>query len=137
MEWDLFFSGLTSATLLPGASEALLIYRLEQGQADVVRLVLSVTLGNVIGSLITYFMGRGGNFFLHRKWLGISESALQKAELRFQKWGVYSLLLAWVPVIGDPLCLLAGLLKINPFIFTLLVSAGKLLRYVFLAALFI
>ena len=133
MFWDLFFSGLLSATLLPGSSEALLLYRLHESADQVVLLIVSVTVGNLLGSLITYAMGRGGNHLAHQKWLGIRETSLVRAEQWFQRWGRYSLLLAWLPVVGDPLCLLAGLLKVNLWLFTLLVAIGKLVRYLFLA----
>lgn len=132
MSWDLFISGLLSATLLPGSSEALLLLRLNENPTDWLVFLFSVTLGNVLGSLITYLMGIGGNQLAHKKWLGISEASLVRAEQWFQKWGAVSLLLAWLPVVGDPLCLLAGLLRVNPWLFLILVSIGKLARYLFI-----
>lgn len=110
MDWTLFFSALISSTLFPGGSEALLLYRLNEG-GEVVALVLIATIGNVLGSLITYAMGRLGNEVLHRKWLRISEAQAEKAEQWFEKYGKASLLLAWLPIVGDPLCLVAGLLR--------------------------
>lgn len=132
MEWPLFFSALLSATLLPGSSEALLLYQLSQGGA-VPPLVLSATAGNLLGSLITYGMGRAGNSALHRRWLGIDEQQLARAERWFGRWGRPSLLLAWLPVVGDPLCLVAGLLRAPWIWFLVLVGIGKLARYAFLA----
>ena len=92
-------------------------------------LLVSATAGNLLGSLITYWMGIGGNALMHKRWLGMDEQSLQRAERQFQKWGVYSLLLAWLPVVGDPLCLLAGLMRVAILPFILLVGAGKFLRY--------
>lgn len=132
MDWSLFFSALLSATLLPGGSEALLLYRLHQG-ADPVWLVFSATSGNLLGSLVTYAMGRAGNTALHRRWLRIDESQVLRAERWFARWGRPGLLLAWLPVVGDPLCLVAGLLRVPLAWFVLLVGAGKLGRYVFIA----
>ena len=74
-------------------------------------------------------MGVLGNTLMHKRWLGIDEKALLKAEGYYQRWGVYSLLLAWLPIIGDPLCLLAGLMRVNLIAFVLLAGVGKLARY--------
>lgn len=132
MDWSLFLSALLSATLLPGSSEALLLYKLTEGGA-VLPLVLSATAGNLLGSLVTYAMGRGGNAALHQRWLRIDERQLARAEAWFSRWGRPSLLLAWLPVVGDPLCLVAGLLRASPGWFVLLVGIGKLGRYAALA----
>ena len=128
MDWTLFFSALLSATLLPGSSEALLVYKLSEQQAAL-PLLISATSGNLLGSIVTYAMGVFGNTLMHKRWLGIDEKALLKAESNYQRWGVYSLLLAWLPIIGDPLCLLAGLMRVNLAAFVLLAGIGKLARY--------
>jgi membrane protein YqaA with SNARE-associated domain len=132
MDWPLFLSALLSATLLPGSSEALLLYRLYEG-ADPAMLVAVATAGNLIGSLITYGLGRAGNAALHQRWLRIDEQQVARAEHWFDRWGRPSLLLAWLPVVGDPLCLVAGLLRASLPWFLLLVGIGKLARYAFLA----
>ncbi len=136
MDWALFFSALISSTLLPGGSEALLLYRLSDG-GTIMELVAIATAGNVLGSLITYAMGRLGNEAVHKKWLKISEAQTKKAEIWFEKWGKPSLLLTWLPVIGDPLCLVAGLLRCELMTFLLLVTAGKFMRYMMLSLPFI
>jgi len=135
MDWALFFSALVSATLFPGGSEALLLYRLHEG-GDALSLVLIATAGNVLGSLITYGMGRLGNEAMHRRWLRISEEAAGRAERWFDRFGLPALLLAWLPVVGDPLCLVAGLLRCRLPVFLLLVALGKLARYAALAWVF-
>jgi membrane protein YqaA with SNARE-associated domain len=132
MDWPLFFSSLISSTLFPGGSEALLLYRLNEG-ADAYALVFIATLGNVLGSLITYGMGRLGNEAVHKKWLRMSEVQVERAERWFGKYGRPSLLFAWLPVVGDPLCLVAGLLRCNLISFLILVTIGKLARYTLLA----
>ncbi len=136
MDWTLFSSALISSTLFPGGSEALLLYRLNEG-GDVVGLVLIATLGNLLGSVITYAMGRFGNEALHRKWLKISEQQIAHAETWFAKYGKPALLLAWLPVVGDPLCLAAGLLRSGLLSFLVLAGVGKLLRYAVLALPFV
>jgi len=136
MDWHLFFSALISSTLFPGGSEALLLYRLNEG-GNVVALVCIATFGNVLGSLITYGMGRLGNEAVHKRWLRISETQTEKAEQWFKRYGKPSLLLAWLPVVGDPLCLVAGLMRCGSVPFLILVSTGKLIRYAMLALPFI
>lgn len=136
IDGGLFLSGFLSATLLPGSSEALLLLRLSEG-SDPMSLLLSATVGNLLGSVLTYGMGRGGSALLHsRRWLRISERDLARAERWFARWGTPTLLLAWLPIIGDPLCLLAGLLRVHLHWFVLLVGLGKAARYAALIWLF-
>lgn len=132
IDWTLFASALLSATLLPGSSEALLLFLLGEG-GPWLPLVMTATAGNLLGSLITYGMGRLGNEALHRRWLRFSPDQLSRAETWFRRWGRPALVLAWLPVIGDPLCLVAGLFRVSPVAFVLLVGVGKLARYTFLA----
>jgi len=135
LDWPLFFSALISSTLFPGGSEALLLYRLHEG-GDAYVLVAIATIGNVLGSLITYAMGRLGNEAIHKKWLRIDAQKVERAEHWFGKYGQVSLLFAWLPIVGDPLCLVAGLLRSSILWFVVLVSVGKLARYALLAGLF-
>lgn len=132
MLWSLFLSALISSTLFPGGSEAVLLYQLHQG-GDPLLLVVVATVGNVLGSLITYGMGRLGNEAMHRRWLRMSEKDVGRAEGWFGRYGQPALLLAWLPVVGDPLCLVAGLLRSPLIWFVVLVTIGKLGRYAFLA----
>ncbi len=131
-DWSLFASALLSATLLPGGSEALLIWRLREG-GDPLALVMSAGAGNLLGSIVTYGMGRLGNRAVHARWLRVDEAALARAEAWFARFGLPALLLAWLPVIGDPLCLLAGLLRAPLAWFILLAGAGKFARYAAIA----
>jgi membrane protein YqaA with SNARE-associated domain len=131
MDWTLFGSALLSSTLFPGGSEALLIYRLDQG-ADPLASVASATAGNVLGSLVTYAMGRFGRRAVRRT-RDNAERHLARAERWFSRFGRPSLLLAWLPVVGDPLCLAAGVLRVGLGSFLLLVTLGKLARYAALA----
>lgn len=131
MDWTLFGSALLSSTLFPGGSEALLLYRLHQG-ADPWTSVLTATAGNVLGSLITYGMGRFGRKAVQRR-SEKTDQHITRAERWFNRFGRPSLLLAWLPVVGDPLCLVAGVLRVSVASFLLLVTLGKLARYAALA----
>lgn len=136
--FGLFLSSFLAATLLPLSSELVLGALLKQGFNP--HLVLFVaTFGNVLGSVVNYGLGAfGGRLMLH-KWWRMTDPEIQRAEKRFRKFGIFSLLLAWVPVIGDPLTVAAGVLKINFFLFLLLVGLGKGLRYmaIYLAVIWI
>ena len=131
MDWTLFGSALLSSTLFPGGSEALLLVRLHQG-ADPLTSVATATAGNVLGSLVTYCMGRFGRRVVPRG-SEKNERRMARAERWFLRYGRPSLLLAWLPLIGDPLCLVAGVLRVGVGSFLLLVTLGKLARYAALA----
>ena len=130
----LFLSGLLSATLLPGSSEALLIALLIEDQSNPTLLIASVTVGNILGSVINWYLGRYLIHFQSRKWFPVQERDMQKAQKWYSKFGVWSLLFAWLPIIGDPLTLIAGLLGVRLGPFLLLVSLGKFARYMAIAA---
>ncbi len=130
-DWALFASALVSSTLFPGGSEALLLYRLQEENGSW-WLIAIATLGNVLGSIITYLMGKYGFQFSHR-WFRISEGKLARAEHHFQRFGTPALLFAWLPIIGDPLCLVAGSLRYSFVWFIILVTTGKVLRYTLIA----
>ncbi|OIQ01075.1 MAG: hypothetical protein AUK35_00485 [Zetaproteobacteria bacterium CG2_30_46_52] len=130
--WALFLSALISSTLFPGGSEALLIFRLEESPTQLAVLVSIATLGNVLGSMITYGMGRLG-YVLGSRWFQMPQQRIAQAEQYFSKYGKLTLLFAWLPIIGDPICLVAGVLRYHFIGFVLLVSLGKLVRYSLLA----
>jgi membrane protein YqaA with SNARE-associated domain len=124
----LFALSFLASTLVPIGSEWLLSAMLALGH-DPVPVVAAATFGNTLGALTTWAIGRiGGSFFIRRV-LRISAEG-EAAALRFyRRWGLWSLLLSWLPVIGDPLCLAGGILRVGWIRFTLLVFAGKLARY--------
>lgn len=132
----LFLSGLTSATLLPGSSEAALLALLATGSGQPALLVTAATLGNVLGSLLNWGMGR---FLFH---LGdhtkfpVGSERLNQAIDWFRRYGLWLLLLSWVPVVGDPLTIVAGVLRVRLLPFLLLVSIGKAARYLALLVAF-
>lgn len=129
----LFAAAFLAATLLPAQSEALVAGLL---LADYTSwLVLAVaTVGNVLGSVLNWLLGRGTERFRDRCWFPASSLALEWAESWYRRYGKWSLLLAWVPFIGDPLTVIAGVLR-EPFpVFLLLVTIGKVGRYLVIAA---
>jgi membrane protein YqaA with SNARE-associated domain len=128
----LFFASFLAATILPLSSEVILSFLL-LNHLDPIILISVATFGNVLGALVNYAIGFWGSIFFIRKVLKISEDEFVKAKQRFQKYGVFSLLFAWVPVIGDPLTVVAGVLKINILIFIILVTSGKLIRYLIIS----
>lgn len=130
----LFFLSFLAATLLPIGSEWLLVLLLVQGQ-EPARLVCIATVGNFLGACTTYLVGIWGSNFLVRRIFGIDDRQLARASRLFQRYGVWSLLFSWLPVLGDPLCLLAGLLHVGPLRFAILVFVGKLFRYTTVALL--
>jgi membrane protein YqaA with SNARE-associated domain len=132
MDWLLFGSALSSATVLPGGSELVLVARLRAG-ADPVTAVLTATAGNVLGSVVTFVTGLLGLAAVQRRWLRIAPERLDEARRRFARWGWPGLLLAWLPGVGDALCLAAGAMRFPVTGFLVLVTAGKAGRYAALA----
>jgi membrane protein YqaA with SNARE-associated domain len=98
-------------------------------------LITIATTGNVLGSLTNYALGYWGSKAVVKKWLKISDEEFVRAEQRFVKYGLFSLFLAWVPIIGDPLTVIAGVLRIRLLWFVILVTAGKLMRYIVISYL--
>jgi len=125
----LFLASFLAATILPFSSEVVLGILLAY-DFNPYMTVFVATSGNVLGSVVNYGIGILGSRVLLNKFFKLSDQSILNAETRFKKYGVFSLLLAWVPVIGDPLTVAAGILKVNFFLFLFLVSVGKFLRYV-------
>ena len=124
----LCLSAFLSATLLPGTSEILLAGLQAQGH-DPVTLWAWATAGNTLGSLVNWLLGLYLLHFSDRSWFPFRAERLQRAQAWFQRYGVWSLLLAWAPVIGDGLTFVAGVMKVHWLPFVLLVMIGKGLRY--------
>lgn len=130
----LFLSAFLAATILPLSSEIVLSALLLGGLSPTA-LVIIATTGNVLGSLTNYALGYWASKVMVKKWLRMSEDDFVRAEQRFVKYGMVSLCFAWLPVVGDPLTVMAGVLRIRLRWFLLLVTAGKLLRYVVISYL--
>lgn len=126
-------NAFTAATLVPIPSEPLLVAMMASGAHATLLLVAVATLGNTLGSVVNWAMGRFLLRYRDRRWFPASEVQLQRAADQFRRYGLWALLLAWVPVIGDALTVGAGLLRVNLGWFTLLVGVGKALRYLAVA----
>lgn len=131
---SLFVAALLAATLIPAQSESVLSGLILAGGQPMVALVAVASLGNILGSVLNWLIGRGVERLRTRRWFPASEAQLQRAQRRYSRFGYWSLLLAWVPVIGDPLTLAAGIMREPLWRFLLLVSIGKIGRYAILAA---
>ncbi|MCR9148580.1 MAG: DedA family protein [Rhodobacteraceae bacterium] len=129
----LFLSALVAATILPAQSEIVLAALLRSGEWSTWGLLLSASIGNVLGSLINYGLGRWAETFSDRRWFPASAPALARARRWYAKYGRWSLLLSWMPIVGDPLTVAAGLLREPMWRFLLLVTIAKVGRYVVLA----
>ncbi|MCX9150610.1 MULTISPECIES: YqaA family protein [Pseudomonas] len=130
----LFLAAFGAATLLPLQSEAVLVGLLVSGHYSLWWLLGIATLGNVLGSLVNWLLGRWVEHFKQRRWFPVSDTQLAKARVHYQRWGHWTLLLSWLPIIGDPLTLVAGVMREPLWRFLLLVTLAKSLRYAVLAA---
>lgn len=128
----LFAAAFVAATILPAQSELLLGAMLVSGRFDTAALLAVATAGNVLGSIVNWLPGR---YFAHhreKRWFPASAATMARAEAWFARFGPAVLLLSWVPVIGDPLTVVAGVLRMRFVPFLLVVTLAKGGRYLFL-----
>jgi membrane protein YqaA with SNARE-associated domain len=130
----LFLAAFIAATLLPAQSEALLVGLLLAGEHPGPALVAVAGIGNVLGSLVNYLLGRAALRFQDRRWFPVKPGALERARGWYARYGRWSLLLSWAPVIGDPLTAAAGVMREPLWSFLALVTIAKFGRYAILAA---
>nr|WP_206020940.1 YqaA family protein [Pseudomonas aeruginosa] len=131
----LFVAAFGAATLLPMQSETVLVGLLLAAEQPPALLLLVATTDNVLGSAANWLLGRYIEHFRHRRWFPVQEDKLQRARQAYHRYGRWSLLLSWVPIIGDPLCVIAGVLREPFWSFLLIVLVAKAGRYLALAAL--
>ena len=129
----LFLSAFGAATLLPLQSESVLATLLVLQRHPVATLLAVATLGNVLGSVVNWLLGRALDRWRNHRWLGVKESQLERARRHYHRFGRWSLLLSWVPIIGDPLTVVAGALREPLWSFLALVTVAKAGRYLVLA----
>ena len=137
----LFLAGFLASTLLPGGSEPLLLVYLAQ-QAPVALwptatwVVLVMGLGNTLGGMVTFGMGGGGRY-VYARWrerVDPTKASHRKAHGWLDRWGPWALLMSWVPIVGDPLCLAAGAMRLPFWRCVLAMAIGKFARYLLIVA---
>ena len=124
----LFFSAFISSTLFPGGSEAVLAYLASDAQHPLFLLVLVATAGNTLGAMTSWGLGR--LLAMRYPFRQLEKASQQQAMERLQKYGSAVLLLSWLPLIGDPLCVAAGWLRIHWLPSLVFIALGKILRYI-------
>ena len=131
---SLFAAALVAATILPMQSEAVLVGLLVSSPHPAAALIIVATVGNVLGSVINWFLGRFLTRYQGRRWFPASDGQLARARKWYHRYGRWSLLGSWLPIVGDPLTVIAGILR-EPFVpFVILVTIAKAGRYLALAA---
>jgi|TARA_B110000438_G_C15613220_1_gene563156 membrane protein YqaA with SNARE-associated domain len=127
--FGLFLSALLSASILPFSSEVVLIGLMATENYNSVFLWIMASLGNVAGACINWFLGRFCLNWRDKSWFPISKKQLDGAGKWFLRYGVWTLLFSWLPIIGDPLTFFAGIMRVNFSLFIMLVAIGKACRY--------
>lgn len=131
---SLFLSAVVAATVLPMQSEAVLVGLLVADYSPWL-LITVASVGNVLGSAINWLLGRGIERFRDRPWFPAGNAGMERAQSWYRRYGKWSLLLSWAPIIGDPLTVIAGVLREPFWVFLLLVAVAKVGRYLVLAAI--
>jgi membrane protein YqaA with SNARE-associated domain len=126
---SLFFISFLAATILPFSSELTLAGLISTSNYDNLLLLVFASFGNVLGSVFNWGLGFYARNFTIKKWFPFKETQIERSSKWFSKFGKWSLLFAWVPIVGDPLTFVAGLLRVRFFDFIILVAIGKVSRY--------
>ena len=134
---SIFFVSFLAATILPFSSEVGLASLFKVGVHNNILLLIFASFGNILGSCINWLLGIYSRKFEKKKWCPFDKKKIIRESNWFKKYGKWSLLFSWVPIIGDPITFVAGTMKTNFKIFLLLVSIGKILRYFFVFIIFI
>lgn len=129
----LFLTAFAAATIFPMQSEAVLAGLLLTTSYPVWLLVAIASMGNILGATVNWWLGLKAGQFQNRRWFPLKGEALARAQDRYRRYGRWSLLLSWVPFIGDPLTIAAGLMRERLAVFLLLVALAKTGRYIVLA----
>ena len=128
---SLFISSFLSSTILPGHSEITLTTLILLERYSQFLLISFASFGNILGSVINWYLGFYITKFVNKSWFPFKKKQLDKASLWYLKYGKWSLFFSWVPIIGDPLTIVAGIFRVPLVIFITIVSISKVLRYIF------
>lgn len=131
----MLLTAFIAATFFPAQSEALLAALILKTDIPVWLLVAVASAGNILGSCVNWLLGRSLETFKGRKWFPVKEQSLERAQAHYRKYGRWSLLLSWVPIIGDPITVMAGVMRERLSVFVLFVSVAKIGRYIVFAML--
>jgi membrane protein YqaA with SNARE-associated domain len=129
----LFWAAFLSATILPGSSEAALLALIALGSWSLTTLIAVATVGNTLGSVVNWVLGLFVERFREHPRFPVKPAEFERYRAWYARWGVWSLLLAWAPVIGDPLTVMAGVMRTPLWLFVLATGVGKLARYLVVA----
>ena len=127
---SLFAISFLAATILPFSSELTLAGLIASSNYDSLLLLIAASIGNILGSVINWILGFYSRNLTTKKWFPFKDKQIENSSKWFSKTGKWSLLFAWVPIIGDPLTLVAGLLRVKFIEFIILVTIGKVSRYI-------
>ncbi|RUW60686.1 YqaA family protein [Mesorhizobium sp. M7A.F.Ca.US.008.03.1.1] len=130
----LFASAFLAATILPVSSEVVLVGMLASGRADPALLLAVATVGNTLGSVLNWVLGRGIDTLQTRRWFPISGDQYERASRTFRRYGAWTLLFAWLPIVGDAFTVAAGAARVHLGLFVVLVAIGKAARYAAIVA---
>ncbi|WP_028733369.1 YqaA family protein [Rhizobium leguminosarum] len=130
----LFLAALAAATILPMQSEAALVGLMLTDRYSTIWLVVVASAGNVLGSIVNWFLGRWIERFRSRRWFPVKSGALERSQRWYRRYGKWSLLASWLPIVGDAITVVAGVLREPLPTFVLLVVIAKAGRYIILAA---
>ncbi|MER8885722.1 YqaA family protein [Mesorhizobium sp. M0678] len=130
----MFTSAFLAATILPVSSEVVLAGLIAGGRGDPVLLLAVATIGNTLGSVVNWTLGRGIDTLKSRRWFPITRERYQRASRSFRRFGAWLLLFAWLPVVGDAFTVAAGAARMHLGIFVMLVALGKAARYAAIVA---
>ena len=126
---SLFFISFLAATILPFSSELTFAGLIATSNYDNLLLLIVASFGNILGSVVNWALGFYSRNLTKKKWFPFKDKQIENSSKWFNKLGKWSLLFAWVPVIGDPLTLVAGLFRVKFIEFVILVTIGKFSRY--------
>lgn len=130
---SLFLTSFAAATIIPAQSEILLSSLILKTDLSLWLLLTVASIGNIMGSCVNWLLGRYLERFKNRKWFPVNQQSLEKAQDRYMKYGRWSLLLCWMPIIGDPITVIAGTMREKFLPFLCLVSIAKISRYAVIA----